>query len=87
MAKTAIPELLGSVFLIFQEGINPTDMVKVWMSGTHKLKFGSAWSYVHQLVEILPSLSEISAVYDSIQTFTCLIDRKLDQDIVSEAHI
>jgi len=46
MAKTAIPELLGSIFLIFQEGINPADMVKVWMSGTHKLKFGSAWPYV-----------------------------------------
>jgi hypothetical protein len=78
MAKTAIPEFLDSVFLIFQEGINSADMVSVRVSGTHKLQFGLAWRFV---------LFEVSAVYDSIRTFTCLIDRKLNYDIVSEAHI
>jgi hypothetical protein len=87
MTKTAIPELLNSVFLIFQEGINSADMVSVRVSGTHKLQFGFAWPFVHQAVEILLGLFEISAVYDSIRTFTCIIDRKLDYDIVSEAYI
>ena len=78
MTKPAVPELFGSIFLIFQEGINSADMVKVWMSGAHKLQFGSARSNIHQLVEILLGLFEISTVYESIRAFACLIDRKLD---------
>jgi len=78
MAKTAIPEFLDSVFIIFQEGIDSADMVSVRVSGTHKLQFEIACPFLHQAIEILRGLFEISAVYDSIRTFTCLIDRKLD---------